>query len=431
MPISDDAKEIITLASRFENEPNPSKRSKILEDIENINQRIKTDILSNKSPTYYENVIQNAPPSKKVDLTTKRIDLTTKKIEKQPPKKQVKKKKDKVLTTSKRKELLKEINVEEYDLKRVYKKKKTKKGEDYDFTVYVPNAYGTLSNKFFGEFTDKLLNKKSPLIQSLSDSVRTSGMNILSKTYVSMVFFSTFIGSIVLAFLATIFTAAAGLQIPVVILSGFLTLIFGAALIFGIMYAYPASEAAKKSKAINNDLPFAVIHMAAVAGSGAQPIAIFRLILKSGDYKGLESEVKKVVNFVNLFGYDLSTALKNVALRTPSKRLKELLTGIAATIESGGSLKSYLNSIAEDSMNTYRLERKKYVESLSTYSDLYTGILIAAPLLLMVTLAIINLMGGKIAGLSVATIAWFGTLVALPVVNVLFYLFLNLTQPED
>lgn len=423
MSVSDTAKEILTLASRFENEPNPAKKAKILEAIEDASNKIKEDISSDKEPTYYENVMQNTPRSKKVDLTKKPV--------KKAPRKQVKRKKQKVLTAAKRKSLLKEINVEEDDLKRVYKTKKKKHQESYDFTVYVPNAYGTLSNKFFGEFTDRLLKKKSPLVKHLSDSVRISGMNILSKTYVSMAFFSTFFGAIILTALAILLTAAAGLQIPIVILSGLFTLLAGAALIFGIMYAYPASEAAKKSKAINNDLPFAIIHMAAVAGSGAQPIAIFKLLLKSDEYKGLESEIKKIVNFVNLFGYDLSTALKNVSLRTPSKRLKELLTGIAATIESGGSLKSYLSSVADDSMNTYRLERKKYVESLSTYSDIYTGVLIAAPLLLMVTLAIINMMGGKIAGLSVSSIAWFGTLAALPIINILFYLFLNITQPED
>ena len=86
--------------------------------------------------------------------------------------------------------------------------------------------------------------------------------------------------------------------------------------------------------------------------------------------------------------------------------------------------------MAEDTMNTYRLERKKYVETLSTYSDIYTGILIAAPLLFMVTLAIINILGGVIAGLSVGTLALFGTYIVIPFLNIVFILFLNIVQPE-
>ena len=42
-------------------------------------------------------------------------------------------------------------------------------------------------------------------------------------------------------------------------------------------------------------------------------------------YKGLEGEIRKIVNYVNLFGYNLSTALRNVAATTASQELKELL----------------------------------------------------------------------------------------------------------
>ncbi|MBT4733351.1 hypothetical protein HOB87_15510, partial [Candidatus Woesearchaeota archaeon] len=276
-----------------------------------------------------------------------------------------------------------------------------------------------------------LFDKKNSFIRNLADSVRISGMPILSRTYICMMYFASLVGAMIALLLAMVVSYLAGLNTSAMIISMFISLIGVGILVFLGMYAYPASEAAAKSRAIDNDLPFATIHMAAVAGSGAQPIAMFRLLLKSGEYKGLESEIKKIVNLVNLFGYDLSTALKNVSLRTPSRRLKELLTGIASTIESGGSLKSYLKSVANESMATYRLERKKYVESLATYSDIYTGVLIAAPLLFIVALTIINMVGGQIGGLEVSTIAWGGTLIVLPIVNILFYLFLNITQPGE
>ena len=185
-----------------------------------------------------------------------------------------------------------------------------------------------------------------------------------------------------------------------------------------------------RNRMIKNDLPFVIIHMAAVAGSGAKPLSMFKLIASSGEYRGLEAEIKKILNYVNLFGYNISTALKTVATTTPSPRFRDLLTGMVATIESGGSLKSYLNSMAQDAMHTYSLERKKYVEVLSTYSDIYTGILIAAPLLFIVTLAIINLLGGDIAGVSVKVIALLGTYLVIPLLNIFFLLFLNITQPE-
>ncbi len=122
--------------------------------------------------------------------------------------------------------------------------------------------------------------------------------------------------------------------------------------------------------------------------------------------------------------------MRNVALTTPSKRFRELLTGIVATLETGGDLKNYLNSKADDALTTYRLEREKYVESLATYSDVYTSVLIAAPLLFIVTLAIINLIGGKVLGFDASTLAFIGTFFIIPFLNVAFLLFLNFIQPE-
>ena len=419
MSVSDDGRKIISLVNRFEQEIHPQKKQLLLDEIEKYNESIKEELTS--TGQFYKNVMKTPSISK----------------EPFPQKKATKKSKEKkvkhhsLLPKSKKKKLMEELNIDEEELKRLYHSKEKKSLIGEDFTVYVPSEYGKVSNKLFGDFVDEAIIKKGSLFKNLSDSVKISGMNVLSKTYVSMILFSTFLGAIAIGVLATSISILMNLGIALTIMVGLSSLILAGILIFVTMYAYPASEAARKSKAINNDLPFAIIHMSAVAGSGARPLSIFRLLLNSEEYKGLESEIKKIVNYVNLFGYDLSTALKSVSLRTPSKRLRELLNGMGATIESGGSLKSYLNSVADNTMNTYRLERKKYVESLSTYSDLYTGILIAAPLLFMVALAIINIMGGKIGGMSVSSLAWGGTFIVIPVVNVLFYLVLNITQPTE
>ena len=128
----------------------------------------------------------------------------------------------------------------------------------------------------------------------------------------------------------------------------------------------------------------------------------------------MEREIRKIVNYVNLFGYDLTTALRSVAVTTPSAKFRELLVGIVSTLESGGDLKDYLKSKADDALTSYRLDRKKYVETLATYSDIYTRVLIAAPLLFIVTLAIINMIGGSVLGFDASTLAFLGTFFVIP-----------------
>jgi len=428
MSISDNAQEIISLVSQLEKELVPKKKHELIEKIEKANQRIQSEVSSESRPLLYTGVMDKLPAK---STAPEPSPPTPEKPHKQSETIQTKQIKKKKTLPKTKKKLMEELKIDQEDLEKAYPKRKTKSSQKSDFTVYVTSPFGKLSNQFFGNYVSNLFDKKKPFIRNLADSVRISGMPILSRTYISMMYFSSLVGSMLAMLVAMVVSYLAGLSITIMAVSMIISLVVVGVLVFLGMYAYPASEASAKSRAIDNDLPFATIHMAAVAGSGAQPIAMFRLLLKSGEYKGLESEIKKIVNLVNLFGYDLSTALKNVSLRTPSRRFKELLTGIASTIESGGSLKSYLKGVADESMTTYRLERKKYVESLATYSDIYTGVLIAAPLLFMVALTIINMVGGQVGGLEVSTLAWGGTLLVLPIVNILFYLFLNISQPGE
>ena len=111
-------------------------------------------------------------------------------------------------------------------------------------------------------------------------------------------------------------------------------------------------------------------------------------------------------------------------------RFKDVLDGIVNTITSGGDLKEYLNAMADEALTTYKLERQKAVEQIGTYSDIYTTILIAAPLLFFVTLAIIQTMGGELGGISVATISSFGTYLVIPLMNVGFIIFIDAVQPK-
>jgi len=327
-----------------------------------------------------------------------------------------------------------ELQIDEEYLEQIRPKKE--EGEAVvlkDYTVYESNSYGKTANKFVEQYSEKLIKKMPKEYETLVYSIRTSDMKILSKTYVSMMLFT----SIMVAFFAfalamTISLFGAEITPLKIVMtlsqSIVLSLLTGAATMASF-YFYPTMQANSRRRQMKNDLPFVIIHMSAVAGSGAQPISMFNLLFGSGEYKGLEGEIKKIINYVNLFGYNLSTALRTVALTTPSAEFRELLTGIVTTTETGGDLKQYLTSKAEDAMNNYKLERKKEVESLATYSDVYTGILIAAPLLFFVTLAIINLMGGSMMGMTTNMIASLGTYVALPALNIGFIIFLNMMQP--
>lgn len=308
------------------------------------------------------------------------------------------------------------------------KKKNIISADRVAYTLYSTNEYGKFANRFFENLTIAITSRFGKELQGFYKDLRASGIKVLSKTYISMIFLSSVIAFFAVTLLASAFYSAPNILIQVV--RGIFIGALGAGITAVVMYFYPSSIAKTKETAIKADLPFVIINMSAVAGSGAKPISIFKTILSSDEYPGLRDEIKKIVNYVNLFGYDLSTALRAVARDTPSLRFKDVLDGIVNTISSGGDLKEYLNAMADESLTTYKLERQKAVEQVGTYSDIYTTILIAAPLLFFVTLAIIQTMGGQIGGISVASIATIGTYLVIPLLNVGFIVFMSAVQPK-
>lgn len=307
-------------------------------------------------------------------------------------------------------------------VKRVKKSKQIKILKEKEYSVYGSNLYAKLSNQVMGNLTFYLSSKYDNIFKDLYVDLQLSGIKLFSKTYISMILFSTALAFPVITILSLLLKA----PIPLAILIGFLGMI----VTLLIAYYYPKSLVNERSKKIKYDLVFAIVHMAAIAESSAQPISMFKLLLESHEYKYLDNELKRIINYVNLFGYSLSTALRTVASTTPSYELKELLNGMVSTIESGGDLKNYLSDKANDTLLQYKLDQEKYSAKLNTYSDLYTGILIAAPLLFLVTLAILEKISPTIGNISISTIAGVGTYAVIPLINILFIVFLNLTKSD-
>ena len=72
--------------------------------------------------------------------------------------------------------------------------------------------------------------------------------------------------------------------------------------------------------------------MAAISGSMIEPSKIFSIIISTEEYPYLTREFTKLINEINVYGYDLVSALRNNATNSPSKKLAELFNGIAMQI---------------------------------------------------------------------------------------------------
>ena len=195
------------------------------------------------------------------------------------------------------------------------------------------------------------------------------------------------------------------------------------------MYFYPSLEEKSAEAKINVELPFATIHMAAISGSMIDPSKIFSILVSTHEYPHLEKEFTRLINEVNIYGYDLITALKNISFNSPSKKLSEMLNGLATTISSGGSLPDFFKRRAESLLFEYKLNREKRTKTSETFMDIYISVVIAAPMILMLLLIMMKISGLGIT-LSTSTITLI-TVLGVFLINILFLTFLYIKQPSE
>ena len=108
MSVIDNAKEIIQLVSRFQNEKDSEKKLKIIDQIEKANERIKSQMASKETPEFYEPIMEKETPSPS-------------KPKKQPSKPTSRKP---AISSAEKKRLMKELKIDPDELKKTYEKSK-------------------------------------------------------------------------------------------------------------------------------------------------------------------------------------------------------------------------------------------------------------------------------------------------------------------
>ena len=419
--------QLVSLENLHPYEKRESERGLLMKSLSSILEQMR--IINNSIPT----ILDSVSPYKKLEEKPRKAEGLIK-ISYTP-----KEKTEKISVTIEEKEkekFLKELSLGMETIKRL-RKKTGRKAEEKDFFEFKkPNFYAKLSNRFFLNFSTRLADQGK--LKRLNSYLRKANMQFLVTTYFSIVVFSTLM-ALILGFLVYVFFLfftftsnfpfLATAEITLIsMLRNLLIIIALPVITFFSLYYYPYLEEKSLEVRINQELPFVTIHMSAIAGSGIEPTQIFKIIALGEEYPNTRKEFRRIINQVNVYGYDLITALKNSSRETSSRKLSELLNGIATTISSGGSLSEFLDKRAETLLFDYRLERERYTKSAETFMDIYISIVIAAPMIMTLLLVLIA-MSGIGLGMSLSQL----TLVIILIVgliNILFLVFLHLSQPS-
>lgn len=258
-----------------------------------------------------------------------------------------------------------------------------------------------------------------------------SGIVISPSNYISVICLTAFIGHIIglITLLILLFFILDFNMILAILSIIFLPFVIGSViLVIGIFY--PHQKVSLRRANIDTNLPFAIAHMGAIAASGISPLAIFKLIARFKEYDVFAEEMEKIVRNIEVFGLDPLSAMREVAKRTPSQKLKQLLFGLVSTIDGGGDLKTYLKNAGEQSLFSWRMKRQKYLQQLSTYAEFYTGLLIAAPLFIISLFSVMYLIQPQLGGFDIFQLMRLSVYILVPILNLTFLAFLKITQIE-
>jgi len=317
--------------------------------------------------------------------------------------------------------------LEKKTLKRLKEREKKEKEK-----IIKKDNYSKLANKLFSNYSNKLVNKN--YFETLKKNLKKSNLKYTPAGYISIIFLTTFL-SIIIGLVVFLFFLFFKIEpsLPIIKLAEDISSRVGKLIWilivvplggFLIIYLYPSLEKKSSETQIDYELPFATINMAAISGSMINPVKIFEIIVSTEEFPYIKKEFTKLINEINVYGYDIVSALRSVAANTPSQKLTELLNGLAITINSGGDLEEFFNKRAESLLFEYKLNREKETKTAETFMDIYISVVIAAPMIFMLLLMMM-----KISGLGVSMSTSTLTLLivtGVSIINVIFIGFLHL-----
>jgi len=277
------------------------------------------------------------------------------------------------------------------------------------------NDYQKMCYRWFGRTAESMVTDKMKCdLEKAHISIRPGAY--ISCMWVNTIFVS--IGSTVAYFSLVLL-----LSPPVMISLALLLLPLSAT---GLTYFYfrimPSSRARSRAKMIDLHLPYALNFISALSSAGITPTDIFKSLSKQQIYGEIRNESIWIFRDVSLLGRDIISALKANIQRTPSEKFKEFLQGAVVTVQSGGALKPYFMTKAEQYTRENRVAQKQTLESLGIMAEAYVTSAVAGVLLIIIIIPLLMIISG--AGSSELNFLYVFVFLIVPLIHTGFIVLL-------
>lgn len=279
------------------------------------------------------------------------------------------------------------------------------------------------SVKFFYPLVDFVL----PYFPTLKIDLKKAGMKLSQKEFLAQgIFLTIFVFIISLPVFSIIFA-----YLLKNFLFSFISAITASSLLlvlFFISYVnYPKIIIHQKSKQIDSQISFAVIHLSTLASTKLPLNKIFEIFSSFGEYGEITREINMINNDIKMFGLDVNTAIERAIERSPSKNFTELLWGILSTNLSGGDINIYLKEKARSFIMEYRNKLKDFSHQLSIYLEIYMSAIILGAIFFLILTSIVSGISG--AGAQVVFLQFFLIFIFLPLISAIFVYLIKSSSP--
>jgi len=292
------------------------------------------------------------------------------------------------------------------------------------------SRYQKLCYRLLGDKTSQ-----STQIEYIKRAIERAYLEMRPEAYIAYAWMNAILGGVAgVAFIvfALVVMPAMGIVLP----TKLLILIVPAPILIGaiaylVTMMIPESKANSRRKDIKNKLPYALNFLAAMASAGVTPAVAFKALAEQPIYGEVQKEAAWIYRDISIFNIDIVNALRNAANRTPSIKFQEFLQGAITTVTSGGNLKSYFFTKAEEYMRENRREQKEFMETLGVMAESYVTVVVAAPLFLIVMISVMSMVsqGGGGGGSSVM-VMYLVAFVMLPLAHLGFAVVITSMTPE-
>jgi len=250
------------------------------------------------------------------------------------------------------------------------------------------NNYQKMCYRRLGQTAESVASHK------LREKLESAHIEMRVGAYLACVWFNTIIAAIVST--AVYINLVIFIEMNIWLMLLFVIIpVLTTALVYLYCIHMPASKAKARGKKIDLHLPYALNFISAMSSAGITPTEIFKSLSKQEIYGEIKNEALWIYRDVSLLGRDIISAIKSNIERTPSEKFKEFLQGAVVTVQSGGALKPYFMTKADQYMRENRIIQKQQIESLGIMAECYVTAAVAGVLLIIIILPLMMIISSS------------------------------------